>query len=58
MEERRIMSTERDTPMLYDTAGGTQAVEADTNSHIQMCNYAEANTHACQLAQTPQTTPS
>lgn len=42
------MSTERDTPTLYDTAGGTQAAEADTNSQIQMCNYIEANkrTHA------------
>lgn len=34
----RQISIERDTPMLYDTAGGTQAVEAQTQTHSKMCN--------------------
>lgn len=42
-EERQIMSMERDTPMLYDTDGGTRTVKAQTHSQIQMCSDRGAN---------------
>lgn len=38
------MSTERDTPMLYDTAGGTQAVKAQTQTHKYKCAMIEEQT--------------
>lgn len=50
------MSIERDTPMLYDTAGGTQAVKAQTQTHKYKCaitvKQTLTDTRACKLAQT------
>ena len=39
------MSIGRDTPMLYDTAGGAQAVEAQAQTHKYKRAIMEKQTH-------------
>lgn len=46
------MSIRRDTPMLYDTAGGTQAFKAHTQTHKYKCVIIERQTHMDTCMQT------